>query len=97
LTPRCAISSRCFYVRDGCRSFHTWGNSGLKPYSGFGNQFSRNRRGSPHGALQSWRGAMEHYVGLDVSLKCDLHRRSNRKNRARRGGCIRPGDHRGIY
>jgi hypothetical protein len=23
LTPRCAISSRCFYVRDGCRSFHT--------------------------------------------------------------------------
>src|SRR5262249_27614625 len=25
--------------------------------------------GPPHGALQSWRGAMEHYVGLDVSLK----------------------------
>src|SRR5262244_2176550 len=23
----------------------------------------------PHGALQSWRAAMEHYVGLDVSLK----------------------------
>src|SRR5215510_6019451 len=26
-------------------------------------------QGSPHGALQSWRDAMEHYVGLDVSLK----------------------------
>src|SRR5262249_4059524 len=26
-------------------------------------------RPSPHGALQSWRAAMEHYVGLDVSLK----------------------------
>src|SRR6267378_92758 len=26
----------------------------------------------------------------------DLHRRSNRKDRARRGGCIRPRDHRGI-
>src|SRR5215831_13443349 len=25
--------------------------------------------GPPHGALQSWRAAMEHYVGLDVSLK----------------------------
>src|SRR5262249_28164640 len=41
----------------------TWGNSGLKPYSGFGNQLSGNRQGSPHGALQSWRDAMEHYVG----------------------------------
>src|SRR5262245_3301292 len=26
-------------------------------------------KGLPHGALQSWRAAMEHYVGLDVSLK----------------------------
>src|SRR5262244_4203432 len=26
-------------------------------------------QGSPHGALQSWRDAMEHYVGLDVLLK----------------------------
>src|SRR5215813_175886 len=68
-TPWCAISSRCFYVRGGRWSFRTWGNSGLKPYSGFGNQLSSNRQGSPHGALQSWRDAMEHYVGLDVSLK----------------------------
>src|SRR6202023_4265875 len=34
-----------------------------------GNQLSRYRRGPPHGTLQSWRAAMEHYVGLDVSLK----------------------------
>src|SRR5262245_15353347 len=26
-------------------------------------------KGPPHGASQSWRAAMEHYVGLDVSLK----------------------------
>src|SRR5439155_2909792 len=26
-------------------------------------------KGPPHGALQSWTAAMEHYVGLDVSLK----------------------------
>src|SRR5262245_27053590 len=26
-------------------------------------------KGPPHGALQSWRAAMEYYVGLDVSLK----------------------------
>src|SRR5438132_12305900 len=51
------------------RCFHTWGNSGIEPYSGSGNQLSRNRQGPPHGALQSWRAAMEHYVGLDVSLK----------------------------
>jgi transposase len=49
--------------------FYTWGNSGLEPYSGSKNQLSRTRRGPPYGASQSWRGAMEHYVGLDVSLK----------------------------
>jgi hypothetical protein len=36
-------------------SSHTWGNSGIEPYSGSRNQLSRNRRGPPHGALQSWR------------------------------------------
>src|SRR6516164_9357835 len=69
LTLRDAIDQRDFYVWRERWSFRTWGNSGLKPYSGFGNQLSRNRQGSPHGALQSWRDAMEHYVGLDVSLK----------------------------
>src|SRR6266536_2833802 len=49
--------------------FHTWGNSGIEPYSGPGNQLFKNRQGPPHGALQSRRTAMEHYVGLDVSLK----------------------------
>src|SRR5258707_3691007 len=53
----------------GCMSFYTWGNSGIEPHSGSENQLSRNRQGPPHGALQSWRTAMEHYVGLDVSLK----------------------------
>src|SRR5436189_3631728 len=48
--------------------FHTWGNSGIEPYSGSGNQLSRNTRPASWG-LQSWRTAMEHYVGLDVSLK----------------------------
>jgi transposase len=42
---------------------------------------------------------MEHYVGLDVSLKltANLHRRPDRKDRARRDGCIQPGDNRGIH
>src|SRR6266581_5049736 len=42
---------------------------GIEPYSGPGNQLSKNRQGPPHGALQRWRAAMEQYVGLDVSLK----------------------------
>src|SRR6266480_6629886 len=29
--------------------FYTWGNSGIEPYSGSGNQLSRNRQGPPHG------------------------------------------------
>src|SRR5262249_7295147 len=49
---------------------------------------------SPHGALQSWRDAMEHYVGLDVSLKltaiCIVDRTG--KIERERGGCIRPRD-----
>jgi hypothetical protein len=28
--------------------FYTWGNSGIEPYSGSGNQLS-SKRGSPHG------------------------------------------------
>src|SRR4029453_15983751 len=31
------------------KRFYTWGNSGIEPYSGSGNQLSRNRRG-----LTSW-------------------------------------------
>ena len=63
------LSSARHYDQIGFR-FHTWGNSGLvEPHSGSGNQLSRYRRGPPHGILQSWRAAMEQYVGLDVSLK----------------------------
>jgi transposase len=59
--PFCALERRS--------RFHTWGNSGIEPQQGIGNQLSRNRRGPPHGALQIWRAAVEHYVGLDVSLR----------------------------
>ena len=82
-----------------CMSFYTWGNSGIEPYSGSENQLSRNQPGPPHGALQSWRAAMEHYVGLDVSLKqtaiCIVDRtgkvqREGRGRKARRcGRCAR--------
>src|SRR6202041_963155 len=51
------------------KCFYTWGTSAVEPYAGFGNQLSRNRRGPPHGTLQRRRATMEHYVGLDVSLK----------------------------
>src|SRR5437667_806608 len=50
-------------------NFSTWGNSGIEPDEGTGNQLSRNIRGHPHVALQQWRATMVHYVGLDVSLK----------------------------
>jgi len=36
-----------FFTFRGCMSFYTWGNSGLEPYSGSGNQLSRNRQGPP--------------------------------------------------
>src|SRR5712671_7087430 len=52
--------------------------SHIEPYSGSRNQLSRNRLGPPHRALQSRRATMEHYVGLDVSLKL----RKSRPNRA---------------
>src|SRR5262249_24044157 len=48
--------------------FSTWGNSGIEPDSGSGNQLYRSNRATPE-ALQRWRATMEHYVGLDVSLK----------------------------
>src|SRR5262249_45039882 len=51
------------------KTFATWGNSGIVPHEGTGNQLSRKACGYPHVASQRWRAAMEHYVGLDVSLK----------------------------
>jgi hypothetical protein len=38
----------------------------------------------------------EHRSLLRGEADSDLHRRSDRKDRARREGCIRSGDHRGI-
>jgi hypothetical protein len=43
-------------------------------------------------ALQSWRTAMEHYVGLDVSLKLTAICIVDRKGKIER----RAGNHRGI-
>src|SRR6266436_2198581 len=45
-----------------------------------------------HGELQ-WSTMSECRTGRLAEADSDLHRRSNRKDRARRGGCIRPGDH----
>src|SRR5260370_18595035 len=53
----------------GEKSFATWGNSGMVPYEGIRNQVCSNVGGHPHVASQRWRATMEHYVGLDVSLK----------------------------
>src|SRR5262249_32527871 len=90
-------SSEIFVARP--LKFSHMGNSGLKPYSGLGNQLSRNRT-----RLTSWglaimerRNGTLRWTGRIAEADSDLHRRSNRKDRARRGGCIRPGDHRGIY
>src|SRR4030095_12403647 len=49
--------------------FATWGNSGIEPDKGIGNQLSRDGGVSLMWPQQRWRGAMECYVGLDVSLK----------------------------
>jgi transposase len=59
----------CAATQKQVARFHTWGNPGIEPYSGLGNQLSKDRRGPAHGALQTWGVAMEQYVGLDVSLK----------------------------
>src|SRR5262245_30521419 len=50
-------------------SFATWRNSEIVPYEGTGNQLSGQRMRPSDVASQRWRAAMEHYVGLDVSLK----------------------------
>ena len=56
----------CAFLARG--RFYAWGNSGIEPYLGSGNQLSHidepNCGFCNHGGT-----AMEHYVGLDVSLK----------------------------
>src|SRR5882762_5053161 len=61
---------------------------GIEPFPGSGNQLSRNGRGPPHGALQSWRAAMEHYVGLDVSLKLTAICIVDRTGKIKREGVV---------
>src|SRR5262249_20635106 len=48
-------------------------------------------------AIMERRNGTLRWTGRIAEADSDLHCRSNRKDRARRGGCIRPGDHRGIY
>src|SRR5262249_49064898 len=69
LTLRYAIPSRSFYSRSKGWSFYTWVIPGSSHTPAWGISSPGIEQGSPHGALQSWRDAMEHYVGLDVSLK----------------------------
>src|SRR5271169_3277794 len=83
----CDLAERSFYRLREPERFYTWGNSGLEPYSGSGNQLSRNRRGLPM-ALQSWRTAMEQYVGLDVSLKLTAICIVDRRGKIEREGVV---------
>src|SRR5215475_8730833 len=49
--------------------FFDFSKSGNRARQRPGNQLSRKVSGQPRVALQRWRAAMVHYVGLDVSLK----------------------------
>src|SRR5262249_47804354 len=79
--------------------YRTWGNSGIVPYEGTGNQLSRNRQRPTSWSLaimESRNGALcrtRRFAEADS----DLHRRSDRKDRARRGRCIQPGGNRRIH
>src|SRR5262249_54531765 len=68
-TPAEHVATQSQLVKDPCSRVVTHGVIPGEPHQGTGNQLSSNRRGPPHGALRSWRAAMEHYVGLDVSLE----------------------------
>src|SRR5262245_31649389 len=99
LTLRDAIARRYFHVWRDRWSFRTWGNSGIVPYEGTGNQLSRNRQRPTSWSLaimESRNGALcrtRRFAEADS----DLHRRSDRKDRARRGRCIQPGGNRRIH
>jgi hypothetical protein len=96
--PSMPCSRIVFSTFRECMSFYTWGNSGIEPYSGSGNQLSKNQQGPPPGLaiMENCNGALCR-TGRIAEADSDLHRRSDWKDRARRGGCIRSGDHRGIY
>src|SRR3954453_19590215 len=62
---------------------------GSEPYSGSGNQLSRTRRGLPQGLAMTERGnGALCRIRRVAETDFDLHRRSDRKGRARRGGCV---------
>src|SRR5262249_27614626 len=81
------------------RTFATWGNFGTVPYEGTGNQLSRNRRGPTSWslAIMERRNGALCRAGRVAEADSHLHRRSDRKDRARRGCCIQPGGNRRIH
>ena len=66
--PKRDLEERLFYRRHASPHFYTWGNSGLEPNLGSGNQLSSIDE-AQRGLCNHGGTAMEHYVGLDVSLK----------------------------
>src|SRR5262245_34194331 len=69
------------------------------PYEGTANQLSRNRRRPTSWGLaimESRNGALCR-TGRVAEAYSNLHRRSDRKDRARRGCCIQPGGNRRIH
>jgi transposase len=58
-----------FYAVEARRRFHTWGNSGLEPHQGTANLLSGKPTRPTSWGLATTEAAVEHYVGLDVSLK----------------------------
>jgi hypothetical protein len=75
LTLTTRNSSEIFYARGERWSFHTWGNSGIEPYSGSVNQLSRNRQGPPTGLaiMEDCNGALCR-TGRIAEADSDLHR-----------------------
>src|SRR3954454_15365350 len=62
---------------------------GSEPYSGSANQLSRTRRGLPQGLAMMERGnGALCRIRRVTETDFDLHRRSDRKGRARRGGYV---------
>src|SRR5262245_5994971 len=94
-----ACTAKRNFDRECKKTFHTWGNSGIVPYEGTGNQLSRNRQRPTSWGLaimESRNGALCR-IGRVAAADSDLHRGSDRKDRARRGRCIQPGGNRRIH
>ena len=72
------------------KRFHTWGNSGLEPYLGSGNQLSSIDE-AQHGLCNHGGTAMEHYVGLDVFAEADSDLHCDRTEKIAREGVVTSG------